>query len=197
MAYFVPRLIPFSLSALQYEGLVQSEYPNTYQQILTLYPPQANIDNRLTYALLLTHQLWSCPSAQIILSVNKYNDPENGGYLYYLDHVGSFGSLLGPFCGEAVCHGEDIIYVWDTLSFISQGLYNLTPDEQVLSNTIQRYWGYFSATGKPKGPGQIEWPRFVRESNISMVFDTPTNYHKAGQLQQYCNFWDSQNASTL
>jgi len=194
-ALFVSYFIPTQLSASDYEALVKAQFPKTYQQILELYPSQENYDNRITYGLLLTHETWSCPGAQIILSVNKYNPSESGGYVYYFEHVPSFPSWIEPICRETVCHAEELSFVWDTVEFISHGLFNMTPEEKELTKTMQTYWGHFSATGTPAAAGQIGWPRFVLTSNTSMVLDTPTNYASPGHLQKYCNFWDSQSAS--
>jgi len=139
-------------------------------------------------ALIYTHKKFSCPGAQIILAVNKYG---SGGYLYYLNHPGSFGHRLGPLCAEAVCHGEDLFYIFDTLEFATKGNRYLTPGEQTLAQQMQKYWGAFSATGNPSGSGLLDWPLYESSSNTSMNFDVPTISTVSGNLQTYCNFWDS------
>jgi len=193
-AIFIPFLFPNNLSASSYESLVRNDYPdhNISQQVLELYPARENYDNRITYAQIATHQQWACPSAQIILAVNQYNPPGKGGYLYYLEHVPSFGSLLfGPVCGQTTCHAQDLFFVWNTLELTTNGDYNLTSQEATLALTIQEYWGQFSKTGVPSGPGQVQWPRYVRNSNTSLIFDIPASYTSSGHLQRYCNFWES------
>jgi len=190
-ALFLGFTLTTNLSASAYEALVRADFPHLYQQVLALYPSQPNADNRINYGLITTHRTWACPGAQIILAVNQYNPSDKGGYLYYFEHIFSFGALFGSLCAESVCHAEDLFFVWDTVEFVSQGYLSLTAEEAVLSHTLQTYFGRFSATGIPSAPGQVQWPRFVRSSNISLVFDTPASYTSRGYLQKYCNFWDS------
>jgi len=172
----------------------KSSKPNfflTYNEVLALYPPQDDYDNRITYGYLLTHQGWACPGAQIILSINKYNPAGSGGFIYYFEHIDSFPNWHEPICGEAVCHAEELAFVWDTVEFVSHDLFHMTPEEEVLANTMMRYWGQFSKTGNPSLPDLPTWNPFVTASNQSIILDTPT-YADAGHIQKYCDFWDSQ-----
>jgi len=190
-ALFVALVMERPLNASAYEALIQTSYPKNYQQVLALYPAEDNYDNRITYGYLLTHQNWACPGAQMILNINKYNPQGSGGYIYYFEHIDSFPNWHEPICKEAVCHGEELAFVWNTVDFVSKGLFEMTPEEKALTKSMQTYWGQFSATGVPSTSGQVNWPTFLSNTNTSMVLDTPNVYTSPGHIQKYCNLWDT------
>jgi len=189
LAYFFER----PMSADEYTNVVTVTYGKTAPQVLALYPAQQNYDNRITLAYLTTHQSWACPGAQIVLNINKYNSAANRGYVYYFEHIDSFPNWHEPICGEAVCHAEELAFVWNTVNFTSHDLIHMTPEEEVLTYATQTYWGTFTATGIPSAPGQPAWAAFEPSSNTSIVLDCPC-YSSPGHIQKYCNFWDAQPA---
>jgi para-nitrobenzyl esterase len=65
-------------------------------------------------------------------------------------------------------HASEIPFVFDTL----RAHYGraVTPADEVMSRTLQRYWVAFARTGRPDPRGEPAWPRYQPAADRLMDF---------------------------
>ena len=71
-----------------------------------------------------------------------------------------------PF-GAETPHSSELPYLFGTLGVVDD---RYTDDDYALADTIRAYWINFAKTGDPNGALLPEWPRFTKETPLSMRF---------------------------
>ena len=195
-----------SVSDRMYTEVVLAMYPRHAIRILNMYPPSQPSDERNQMVKLGTDLIFACPTrnASRVMRSRGLTDV----WLYVWDHALSFPGW-GPitFCDGRVCHGSEIVYVFDSAWVFN---FTFTPDEDVLSEQIMDFWTNFAKTGNPNDPGRdqrharrgsgtsrssgpkLAWPAYGEEGDWPLLrFKTPTSSVEANYHGPYCDFWDS------
>jgi carboxylesterase type B len=146
-------------------------------------------DKREDLSILGTDYIFTAPTRHILLEV--YNQTQSSNvYLYQFDHNLSFDGWgpRYPFCVNHSCHGAELPFVFQQFSgFVP------SPEEQVLSNRMVKYWTNFAYTGNPNiGPQDVSvnWQSITNTNLNYMLFSTPEVKLQSGLRKAQCDLWD-------
>ncbi|XP_062600545.1 cAMP-regulated D2 protein-like [Saccostrea cucullata] len=179
-----------SLPALEYSLALSLTFPKKALDVLQMYPPTVEPDQRDGLQIPATDFIFTCCTRNFTRNVLK----QNGGlvWTYVYDHAFSFpGWGKFTFCEGHVCHGSEIPFVFQSSKL---GNFTITPDEVKLSNSLIAYWSNFAKTGNPNrgAPVTLQWPIYEPSSLWpQMYFATPSNSVKSSYRKEFCDFWDS------
>nr|XP_002733219.2 PREDICTED: crystal protein-like [Saccoglossus kowalevskii] len=194
---------PDPANIIQVYEFVLAVFPTHFFKVIEEYPPgPPGSDQREPLSTAAHHFVFACPTRAALRGVARHGN--NKVWMYLYDHVMSFHKAWGPswesMCTTHVCHGAELPFVFHTAT---NGGYNYTPDELVLTDTMLYYWTNFAHTGNPNN-GQTKksatsyvhnrlqnWPEYSNSSNWSyMHFTTPSRVDK-DYLSKKCDFWDT------
>ena len=191
-----------SVNDLLYGEVVLATYPAHAISIMNMYPPSDPSDERNEMVKMSTDLVFACPTRNATRMMRSQGLTDV--WMYVWDHALSFpGWGHVTFCEGRVCHGSEIVYVFDSAW---AGNFTFTPAEDVLSEQIMDFWTNFAKTGNPSDPGRdrhgsgtsrssapkLMWPAYSEEGNWpffrfnTLTSSVDTNYHG-----HYCDFWDS------
>jgi para-nitrobenzyl esterase len=71
-------------------------------------------------------------------------------------------------------HGEEVLFVFETLNRSPLPASTLSPADFALARTVHGCWVAFAKTGVPTCPDGIAWPKFDPTTRAALVFDTET-----------------------
>ena len=129
------------------------------RDLMEMYPlPENTTDLRPWVSWITSDFVMKCPGRNASSIFSEAGLP---AYRYLFNHVWSIPSAWGPnypFCGDAVCHGAELPFVFDSASVSG---YNFTAAERALSRAMAYYWGNFAKTGVPGGPNLPSWCAFI------------------------------------
>lgn len=153
----------------------------SYRKIIRDRYPAQSKDNSTVLSDLLTDYLFTC-SNRYVASKNKKST-----WAYEFDQVSSFNILPKiPSCTDAVCHGDELPYVFHSAE--NDG-YSFDEAEEELSVLIQKYWSDFAKYRDPDKKDK-NWPSFGND-NYHIVFDTPINKIAiSSNYDSNCDLWD-------
>ncbi|XP_051900454.1 acetylcholinesterase isoform X2 [Pristis pectinata] len=117
---------------------------------------------------------------------HKYSEFGNGIYMYFFDHRAS--NLAWPEW-MGVIHGYEIEFVF---GLPLEKRLNYTPEEEMLSRKIMRYWSTFAKTGNPNESPSKEnsWPPFTTSEQKFIDLNTkPIKVNQRLRVQT-CVFWN-------
>ena len=192
---FIWEVQPLPVPSVEYYAILAALFGENAPAVEKLYPvsPLAK-DTRPQLNNVITDYLFICPGRYLVQSALRTH-PEINIYNYEFNHVGVDYNAWGPdysFCWfDYVCHASELPFVFDSATV---GGYTFTPDEQVLSEEMVRYWGNFAHTNDPnKGPGgspSLVWPLYQLDSMTTLNLNLTLGYISALR-QPYCDYWDS------
>jgi acetylcholinesterase/cholinesterase len=172
------------LSAQAYRGLVTEFFGAIdVAPILAAYPPNDQ-DNAPVVSQLASDYLFFCANRAFA---------SGGGapvHAYFFSQRTTFNLWdlyppQVPQCGDQVCHGAELPYVFHSATDILQ---SFTPEEDAVSRAIADYWGAFARPGHdPQPSGRPAWPPFAPAQSY-LVLDTPISTVVAPPHD--CDLWD-------
>lgn len=154
-------------------------------------PANETHDARLTAAKVATQALFTCATRNVSLVVSeKHTSPY---HVYHYDHLASFGKLEWgtnfSICWTEVCHAAELAFVWHPNATKVGSAY--TPQEQILSQSIETYWTNVAKTGSPGTFNGLTWPQFDAATQQTIKFETPANIVQDHYFEDICAFWDN------
>jgi carboxylesterase type B len=171
-----------TLSGLDYRLMIDFMFRNhkVRTKIYEKYPPYKE-DNTKLISRLVSDYFFTCPS----LYAARYTGLETWSYQF--DQVSSFNIWPHtPACAEAVCHGDELVYVFHSAE--NRG-YSFTPAENELSELMVDYWTNFAKHLDPNGAA-VNWPPYGKDA-LSLIFVTPVEDIKTKSgLVANCQLWD-------
>ena len=180
------------LSDLEYIAVLYATYPSHLGTTLKLYPiPPGTNDTRDLLTQLGTDFIFTCVARNVSQNLLKHG--ETSVYRYVFDHVFSFDGW-GKFhcCDKHVCHGEEIPFVFHSAD---QSGFNFDKDEELLSDSIVKYWTNFAYTSDPnKGPHTVKlvWPLYNPTKASVIRFKTPESEIMTSPYRKdFCDYWDA------
>ena len=146
---------PFrKMGVRQFEGFIESSFPDHSHSILKLYPVTEDADVRATLNRLMTELTWTRPTRA---TARDMSSVASKIYLYFLtQHRPGDSGQFGTF------HGVDIRYVF---GHNLGARLPMSDEEWVLSDKMQAYWINFAANGDPNGSGLPKWPAYIKNTN--------------------------------
>ncbi|EGG23913.1 putative cholinesterase [Cavenderia fasciculata] len=188
---FIYQAAAKNVSALQYEEALGLIFLNHAPFINDRYPPIVGADNRPVLSTLGTDYIFVCPvrnTSRYIADIQASNNVPI--YNYQFQHVtgADFWGPNFPDCVGHVCHGSELLYVWNSAA---RGGVPLTDGEQQLSINMNNYWMNFVVNGDPNVglPVPVEWPTYNTTTDETMIFQTPP-FVQSGLLKSQCDYLD-------
>lgn len=144
----------------QYRMMMSFVYGEYGDEVLALYPAQADDQVKAAFTVLLTEMLFASPSKFAAASMADVNSP---AYLYKFTQLPKDPLLqpMGPF------HGYEVAFVFGNLNGMAG------PDDTDLSESMMNYWVDFAATGDPNGGEELEWPAYSLQTDEYQDLGTP------------------------
>jgi len=198
---FINEAWPTNLSNVDYTLAVYNVFGNNSPQVLALYPPDTSsptdeVDDRPVCSNLATDFVFYCSNRYVSRAISGLNKAPL--FVYRFDQVMSFDawSPANPYCVGHVCHGSELGYLFHSWTYDNSG-FEVTPEEQVLADTITLYWANFVKTGNPNLPVPskppkdfINWPLYNASTDLILVMNA--TFSVAQNYQGFkCNTFDS------
>jgi carboxylesterase type B len=190
---FVYEMFSSPLSRLEYDSALLVVFGKKYFEVLAMYPADLlnnTADTRDVLSLLTTDLLFLCPlrnSSREVLNRQNTNI-----FPYYFTHVMSFDGW-GPnysFCVGHVCHSSEIPFIFDQFSDGTIS-YDITSDEELLTQNMMAFWGNFINYGNPNIQGSNDWVSYSASVDQLIVLEQPLS-ELFQYRSDYCDFWDAQ-----
>ncbi len=172
-----------SLSALDYRLMLDFMIRDhaLRKKIYEKYPAVQG-DNTEVISRVATDYLFICPNQYTA----KHSSPNTWSYEF--NQVSSFNIWpKTPACTDAVCHGDELPYVFHTAH--SRG-FDFTSEESELSNLMIDFWTNFAKELNP-GANNMKWPPFGQDY-LNLVFLTPIDQMRTGSdiARANCALWN-------
>jgi len=192
---FLYTALPNGLTPKQYREIIYFVFRGAAPKVLKMYPVAENVtDARPQFTVLGTDYIWACSHR----NVSRYMSQYAPLWRWHFDHVMSFDPWGPDYqeCADAVCHGSELPFVFNTPSFSFELGYNysFTQQELVLSNQISTQFGNFATTHSPNNGPSIQalfWPQFTTANDYDIKWQTPASYIESGYRKAQCDFWDT------
>ena len=178
------------VSPLKYSALLSLLNPPSAADILTLYPPTAESDERYHMQVPATDFVFTCCTRNY--SRNAASRNGDNVWYYVFDHSWSFPDAWAnlTFCRGHVCHGAELPFVFQTASLYN---YSMTTDEVSLSDLMIKYWTNFAKSHDPNVGENVDlkWPTYSEEHKWAYLhFSALSNVYFGDYRQSFCDFWD-------
>eukprot|EP00005_Dracoamoeba_jomungandri_P014520 CAMPEP_0174273498 /NCGR_PEP_ID=MMETSP0439-20130205/54717_1 /TAXON_ID=0 /ORGANISM="Stereomyxa ramosa, Strain Chinc5" /LENGTH=337 /DNA_ID=CAMNT_0015364685 /DNA_START=182 /DNA_END=1192 /DNA_ORIENTATION=- len=130
------------------------------RQLQSWYPATNDYERYLQFARIAGDFFIDCGVISMGDSIVKYSSQPTWRYLFTHNNT----NPTGPFKTLGSTHGSEIPYVFGDSSLSN---FTFTPEEQDLSNQIQKYLQNFHMNGNPNDKTSVTWPLFSGEANNS------------------------------
>ena len=168
--------VPLIVGANSYEGVllrkalhvsdaeVKRAAGGLFSQLSTMYPPQILMSEGFTADHIWGDAHFVEPARMIARAAAQARQPV---YHYNFDFQPPLLRLLG---GSP--HGLEVAYALGSLRKIVPFPLNVLMHRNnfAVSRVMMTYWTNFAKTGDPNGGGELEWPRFAKGREETLVF---------------------------
>ncbi len=138
-----------------------------------------------------TDAIFACPALTMDRDLSRFTPT----FAYEFNDENAPERFLPPVSGFSygAAHASELQYLFHLNESEFPGA--LTPQQQRLSASMQRYWTNFAQSGSPSGSGEPAWPRFGgRQRMISLVPPTP-QVETSFAAEHQCAFWAAARSS--
>ncbi len=141
-------------------------------------------DCRAQLTSIFTDYLFTCANRHLAATAPNAHKV----YLYAFEEVTCFNPSHVGACQGEVCHGDELIYVFDTADTACGCKFN--PNEQELSQAMEGYWTSFATSQAPAGT--VSWPAFGSDYLVLVNEGGATIHTAQNELatDAICTFWD-------
>src|SRR5580698_4830813 len=156
--YFVRALAPLELAAGGYENLLSDLYGPLLGDLFAAYYPLADYQNQFVfaYAALVTDGFYACTALVTDQALSQY--VRTYAYEFADENAPPIFGASDPF-PEGAQYLSEAQYLFN-LSAVGEPTVPFTANQQLLSNTMIRYWTDFATSGNPNQTGLLGWPSF-------------------------------------
>jgi len=175
------------MPAYEYIAIVVGIWHDDYVgEILDMYRPVIDGDNREVFSELFTDYFFQCGSRENVRLAELSGN--NNTYLYQFDFLPPcFWPHSQSYCCDKVCHGDELPFV-----FADNGPpfpWNLTKDAVSLANAMSNYWTSFAHYGDPNHFNPpVQWPIYRSKTDMNMHLAWPLQAVQHLKKKQ-CDFW--------
>ena len=187
----------------EYIAWLASQYGNDLNRVETKYPGIKDGSNETPTANIFTDHMFTCSNRHFAKEA-----VENGTvvYTYQFIHQPSFNFSCLEECEEAVCHMEELPFVFHSADKLDKCIRNrlgslrktgfqFTEEEEMLSKSMIRFWTNFAKDLDPNGASESNsestWPAFTANDPSYIIFDSIPLVTKTDPFQDICEFWDT------
>ncbi|CAH1265721.1 ACHE [Branchiostoma lanceolatum] len=174
-----------NMSRLELDGVAVAFLGGKAERVIREYHPPQTSDYRPYLSHAVTDWVFTCPTRNA--SRNAIVSGETDVWLSVFDHSWSFKHAWGDsaYCDGHVCHGENVPFVFQTPPLAN---ITLTPDEQVMADTIAYHYGNFAHTSDPNKHNQhpvspkintsdiLNWPKYNSDNLYTVLNITTPEY---------------------
>jgi len=165
-----------------YKQYVQNTFGDKAEQVLTMYPAADDKQAAASDKQVITLFTFTCPAK---VYAGSMSNVKSKAYFYQFSRVPPGAKALGAY------HLLDIGYVFNNFRpFLSplkaDQYYNDT--DRALSDTMQRYWTRFAATGDPSEEGLTQWPVYDAQTGQYLELGDKIEV-KSGLYNETCDLF--------
>ncbi|WP_158966006.1 carboxylesterase/lipase family protein [Paraglaciecola sp. L3A3] len=151
-----------------YKLAVQRQYPNSYEDMLELYPA-ATADEVMDAAQAIASDRFISLSTWNWINIVSQSNPD-ATYFYTYDHV---RPLMKPeywtkswnqTLARGATHSAEIEYALGNLDV--NNIYQWQQEDYKVSEMLQTYFVNFIKHGNPNGEGLVQWPEFKQRKQL-------------------------------
>jgi para-nitrobenzyl esterase len=171
--YFVGEFRPLEEAAGTYENFLSFFYGPILGELYAAYYPLADYQNQFdfAYAALVTDGFYSCTALVTDQALSQYVRT----YAYEFADENAPPIFPGSFL-QGSMYLSEAQYLFN-VSALGEPTVPFTASQQVLSNTMIRYWTDFATSGNPNQTGLSVWPSFsgppAQQNFLSLVPPSP------------------------
>lgn len=168
-----------SLTAQEYEALVQSTFGPLSDMVLAVYPvADYGDDGTAAFVALTSDVKFICNARRAARAADAGQDAPVFRYHFAYDAYDA-----PPNMTPAAFHGLELVYIFGNFApYVANG------SDLLLMNRMQAAWARFAATGDPSGP-DLPWPEYVAAEDNGALLDEPPDLFNGVRTTQ-CDFWD-------
>jgi para-nitrobenzyl esterase len=192
IAIFQPLTGP--VTAANYQSMIASTAsvsPAEAAVVVAHYPLRSYASPAEALGAVGTDAIFACPALTMDRDLSRFTPT----FAYEFNDENAPERFLPPVSGFSygAAHASELQYLFHLNESEFPGA--LTPQQQRLSASMQRYWTNFARSGSPSGSGEPAWPRFGGgQRMISLVPPTP-QVETSFAAEHQCAFWAAARSS--
>jgi carboxylesterase type B len=206
---FVHAAFGKPMSKLEYDVVITALYSLKHALSVGLrYPAGHTTDARPTASRLATDSIFLCPNRNVTRALANGANKNEPVYYGLFDHALKYPKEVWgnqTYCYNVSCHGEELPFVFHSISATPPGQFEMTPGELTLSAQMVLSWTNFAHTGNPNHMSDLSraasraahvnvptlnWPEYATSSSKSLNFSVPSNDETFFD-DDVCNWWDA------
>ena len=181
---------PQTVTPAMVTQLVNSYFPGSQAEILTMYPPGVtNTTARTAYVGITTDAQFTTIARNTAQCVSaNQTEPVWRYFFTYTYPASQLASLnLGSY------HGMELLYVFNNWENISGHQVLFKPQDDSVQQIMLNYWVNFARTGNPNGSQSIltSWPQYHGSTDCYEEIKAEANGTQCGLRTAKTNMWDS------
>jgi carboxylesterase type B len=147
---FVDAAFTNPIDKLEYDVAMELVFGKNASVIKQLYGPPPSQHDRIFMSQVVTDYLFYCPARHVARKMvqNDFNP-----FVYYFDHLSKnaawFFNMTEKECQQAVCHGDDLPFLFNSSYAWPKGSKGFSNAELALVGEIQGNWTTFAMGGIP------------------------------------------------
>jgi len=176
------------VTAANYQSMIASTAsvsPAEAAVVAAHYPLRSYASPAEALGAVGTDAIFACPALTMDRDLSRFTPT----FAYEFNDEHAPERFLPPVSGFSygAAHASELQYLFHLNESEFPG--PLTPQQQRLSASMQRYWTNFARSGSPSGSGEPAWPRFGGgQRMVSLVPPTP-QVETGFAAEHQCAFW--------
>jgi para-nitrobenzyl esterase len=179
------------VTTASYTSIIGNLFGAAAPQVLVAYPVQAYASPGIAYAAVLTDAVFACSAR----TFDRLLAPRTSVYAYEFNDPEAVTTIPQlplsppiPFTTPLhAYHASEIAYVFDTATILADPA-GFAPEQKLLSQQMQTYWGSFARSGVPKA--SPIWPKYNPTVDIYQELQpTGTAPNNTFATDHKCAFW--------
>jgi para-nitrobenzyl esterase len=187
IAIFRPLTGP--VTAANYQSMIASTAsvsPAEAAVVAAHYPLSSFASPAEALGAVGTDAIFACPALAMDQELSRFTPT----FAYEFNDELAPERFLPPISGFSygAAHASELQYLFQLNDSPIPG--TLTPEQQRLAASMQRYWTNFARQGSPSSPGEPPWPQFGNDSERMISLIPPTPQAETGFAAEHqCGFW--------
>jgi acetylcholinesterase len=206
---FVNEAFGKPMSKLEYDVVIAAIF--SLKNALSVgfrYPVTNASDARPTASHVATDSIFLCPNRNVTRALVNGNNKGFPVHYDVFDHpLADPKEVWGnqTYCYNVSCHGQELPFVFHSISATPPGEFSMTPGELALSRQMVMAWANFAHSGDPNQVSDLTraanrmakvdvpdltWPQYTTAGSKSMNFSVPSDIDSFFDGPA-CDWWDA------